>query len=55
MTEFIEFAKYSLYFVFVVVLILLLAYWPPRGRGIFGQRIDNDEHTLVEKDRWWKS
>jgi len=53
--DFVEFAKYFLYFVLAVVLILLLAYWPPKGRGIFGRRIDNDEHTLFERDRWWKS
>ena len=56
MADFIEIAKYFLYFVFVVVMILLLAYWPPKGRGIFGQRIEKDEtQTLFGRDRWWRS
>ena len=56
MTDLIEFAKYFAEFVLAVVLILLLAYWPPRNRGIFGQRADKGEtQTLFGRDRWWRS
>ena len=55
MADLIEFAKYFAEFVFVIVLILLLAYWPPKDRGIFGQRIDKGEtQTLFGKGRWWQ-
>jgi len=52
--DLIELVKYFAEFVFVVFLILLLAYWPPKGRGIFGQRVDKGEtQTLFKRDRWW--
>jgi hypothetical protein len=50
----IELVKYFFDFALAIVLILLLAYWPPKGRGIFGQRLDKDEtQTLFGKNRWW--
>ena len=53
--DLIVFVKYFAEFLVVVGLILLLAYWPPRGRGIFGQRVEKDEtQTLFGKDRWWQ-
>jgi hypothetical protein len=53
--DLIELVKYFSEFVLVVVLILLLAYWPPKDRGIFGQRLDKDEpQTLFGKNRWWQ-
>ena len=55
LADLIEFAKYFAEFVFAVVLILLLAYWPPKNRGFFGQRRDKGEtQTLFGKDHWWQ-
>jgi hypothetical protein len=55
LADLIELVKYFFEFVLVLVLILFLAYWPPKDRGIFGQRLDNDEpQTLFGNNRWWQ-
>jgi len=51
LADLIEFAKYFAEFVLVVALILLLAYWPPKGRGVFGQRDDSDVTTATRRRR----
>jgi hypothetical protein len=55
LADLIELAKYFAEFAFALALILLLAYWPPKGRGVFGQRVDKGEtQTPFGKGRWWQ-